>query len=295
MAETISKSQPLESRLKIPDVKGFDQIVGVAKKASLFGFPKEALDDIYLFWRQDLPGLAAMNLRMDKALQQNSIPQAELTQAQEYHDDRLEVTEAITSRLQKFFSKPADRTWKEDGKPIHEAIQVYQDRDDVGFYENSITALLEAIAETKAEWKTEPEMRQLIAQHAIEELWDTCTYEKLDYAADTETETSTIDSIDQEKDEFISALRGKMWTEAKTADHKQRIRALKRALEDVDDGTYSEYINLLWKTAGGKGAKKTTAIDVVVTSEELFQDLKNEGALEWDPEEEFEDEDEDEE
>ena len=292
MTEKTSPVEPLEARLGIPDVKGFDQIVEVAKKASLFGFPKKALDDIYLFWRQDLPGLAAMNLRMDKALQLEGIPQAELTQAQEYHGDRLEITEAITANLQKFFAKPADRTWKDDGKPIHQAIQAYEDRDDVGFYEDSITALLEAIVETKGEWKTEPEMRQLIAQHAIEELWDTCRYEEFNYAAGTETETLTIDNIDQEKDEFISALRGEMWTEAETADHKQRIRALKRAIEEIDDGTYSDYINLLWKTAIGKGAKKTTAIDVVITTEELFQDLKNEGALEWDPDEEFEEDEE---
>ena len=68
MTEKTSPVQPLKARLGIPDVKAFDQIVEVAKKASLFGFPKKALDDIYLFWRQDLPGLAAMNLRMDKAL-----------------------------------------------------------------------------------------------------------------------------------------------------------------------------------------------------------------------------------
>jgi len=135
-------------------------------------------------------------------------------------------------------------------------------------------------------------MRQLIAQHAIEELWDTCRYEEFNYAAGTETETLTIDNIDQEKDEFISALRGEMWTETETADHKQRIWALKRAIEEIDDGTYSDYINLLWKTAIGKGAKKTTAIDVVITTEELFQDLKNEGALEWDPDEEFEEDEE---
>jgi len=31
---------------------------------------------------------------------------------------------------------------------------------------------------------------------------------------------------------------------------------------------------------------------VVITTEELFQDLKNEGALEWDPDEEFEEDEE---
>lgn len=46
--------------------------------------------------------------------------------------------------------------------------------------------LLEAISETRGKgWETEDEMRQKLAQNALEELWKSCDYARLHYAAET--------------------------------------------------------------------------------------------------------------
>jgi hypothetical protein len=287
--------QPLDERLKFPELNqdSFNQIVNTAREARLFGFPKKALDRMYEFWLE-MDGFTDGVLRMDKAMRLPGVPEKEKAAAKKYLDDLVVVAEPISASLREFFIISEDqRSWKKDSKPIYDAIKKYDDSDDVGKYEHSITALLETISETKGSgWKTEQEMRQKIAQHALEELWVTCDYAQFYYAADVDIDATTIDDFNQEKSEFIAALNGDFWNESQLEKNKKAVSALRKVLEDVDDEIYPKYLDILWKTAKGKAKKETTAIDIIIAAEEIFQGLKDEGAFEWDPDDEY-DEDED--
>jgi hypothetical protein len=135
-------------------------------------------------------------------------------------------------------------------------------------------------------------MRQKIAQHALEELWTSCDYAGLNYAAETDNEVTTIDEPSEEKDEFLAALNGEAWTTEELDQQKKKVSALKRAVAEIDDGTFSDNIKVLWDTARGKAKASTTAIDLIIASEDILQDLSSEGAFEWDPEAEANEDDE---
>ncbi len=294
MADETVNFAPMDERMNAPGIENFDAVVDTAKKTPLFGFPKNNLDRIYEFWT-GMPDFSEEVIRMDKATRLTGVPLAEMSHAKDYLKDFVEVAEPIAKSMRDFVAKTeSERSWKQDGKPIYEAIRDWDDRDDVGPYEGSITVLLEAISETQGKgWNTDNEMRQKIAQHALEELWTSCDYARLHYAAETDVEVTTIDESSEEKDEFLAALNGTTWTEEEMALQKKKVSALRRAVAEIDDGTFSDNIKVLWDTARGKAKASTTAIDLIVASEDILQNLSSEGAFEWDPEAEA-DENEDE-
>lgn len=285
-----TNDMPIEERLKFPDISIFQDLVEVMQNSRMFGFPKRELDRIYEFWTE-MNDLTKSVIRMSKSLKAMGVPSEEKKQAKEYFDDLVEAIANIAEAMRDFANKPKeDCSWKQDGKPIYQAIRNYDEDETTGVYEDSIVALFEAISETIQQRQLdEREIRQRIAQHAIQELWTSFDYERFYYAGDVDQDSTTIDDFDTEKDEFLSTLSGDSWTEEELAQQKKKISALRRAVEDIDDGSYAENISILWNAARGKGKKRTTAIDIIVATEEILRDLDNEGVFEWDPDEEAED------
>ena len=122
-------------------------------------------------------------------------------------------------------------------------------------------------------------MRQIIAQHALTELFE----EGIPYAAyylNTEyyDPTSMRDYLEIEKDELIHAINHGIWDEKTLAEkerfYKQLISGLYRNHDYSADDDVILGLKLLWKCAKGELLKKTSAIKILQVQNEVFKTLQ---------------------
>jgi len=324
MQETLNENIPLSERLTPPDYnQHFQSLVDLspnygkkpdkmwARVLSIFGaedpeLTKDRLDRISTFW-QEYEKHVDVALRLEHAISLPGIPDGEKRAAKAYLDDYVAALEPAILALQAFVkAKPEERTWEDNCLPISQAIIDFKDAD-CGYYEESIIALLEAISNHPKRLDASAIMRK-IAQNAIIEIWETVNYyqltQQVEYESDDEEDVlelgdTTLDDLEMEKNEFVAGLNKKNWNEKTLKDNRKALLRLKRAMDDED---FTDEVKLIWAAVQGKtkriileddSTRKSNAIDVVIAAEEIFQSLKSEGVIDWEPDEEESDEDDD--
>lgn len=215
--------------------------------------------------------------RLDEAVKLPNVPKMELDIAKYRLDTVKKGTEEFLEGINKI-SGGEKLKWSKMRK-ISDAIEQLS-RIDSGEIDQS-AALLYAISETHVEGRNPEWIRQRIAQHAFDELVDTCAYGVLDSQKSKNIlERSTQDSFEQEKDELVRALKDKQWSDEDLKQREVAYSGLQQmVINDKETGYEISYkIRGIWDEARGKEYTNISASDTLQTAEDFYKALyKSEG------------------
>ena len=272
----------------LPDISEHSKIVKAAKKqyqsfgamVTLSGFPKEELDRLYLNWT-GLQEVGSNMERLDEAISTDKLPELEKRDLKRELKEFRAITNPITSSIINLTKR--EKLGNQDLSPINSQIEASKEK--FGWLEQ-VLALGEAIVETRDQNPDERLIRQRIGQAEWEELLNAFAWKKLHYAAESGVDVTTEDSLTEQKEELISALRRKPWGQRQTEKNRKVYQGLRKRISRTEEGIeILKNLKIVWDSARGSIPQGISALDIVKSGELALQDLDSEGAFEWDPEE----------
>ena len=284
---------PQISEAILPDISEHAKLAEAAKReyqsiGSIIGlreFPKDALDTIYLWWGADYPKSKAVIDRLQAVASKEELPSLEkrdiLNQLKEAKGEVEPIVTEIVELLGMERVK-SDKLWE-----ITRIITEVGQEEDWREKDNAqAIAVGEALVETTADNLDPREIRIRIAQGAWEEVLNAFTYYKLHYAAETEAEVTTQDSIAEEKTELIASLRRKPWGIRQLQKNRKVYSGLrKQIIANEYDEQILDDLKLVWDAARGAVPSDKSALNILFANEQVLTGLAREGALDWDLEE----------
>jgi len=242
-------------------------------------FHEYELDSLYVWWagyeeRRDFM------LRFEKVSKSKKLPPLERREVVEEFKKTDETFEDIVDTIGDFVT---------NGKidfSILGDLNDYTDKFD-GWMKgrDGITvAIAEAI--TGAKNLTAREIRQRVAQAAFEELVSTIQAENLYYAADVEMKGEIEDSPKSEGQAVSSSLEFSPWTTEEKEKFAKIYKKWQRAVKKYYPDEIADKLKFLWHCAIGKVPPKTSVFDIIDIQWNTFEDLYNEGAMQFELDEE---------
>lgn len=257
---------------------------------------KETLDSIALGWKKGEENYNPALIEFDKALSLPNIPEEEKAEVmklkQEYTDKRHEFFTGVFEIASN--NKLKWSRIRELGRLSYYAIGEVSDPAD-----EQALALLHAISETHYEGRKEEEVRQKIAQHAFEEVFQVGAYRVYEWSGadfgDDVDERSTQDFFEEEKGELISALHKPLWDSAKTTEMSKTYKGWAKIATLVSNSLDQDDIDLLeelWDFSRGKNLDKTNSLEILQMAEAIYRRFEESEAfdIEIDTDEDTEDE-----
>lgn len=265
------------------------RIVSNALEGNLSGgdFPQEEFDEIYIWWNE-FEETKALLTRFITIIKSDSLPAREKRTAAKSFAPIKESFETVIGHLQKISEQ--NSLQNSEAVEVKAAIDAFEEEKE-GI--EQIIALCEAIEQSGL---TDPlKIRQLVAQHALEELSQAFQYERLYYAADVDESAVVADDVDTERRELLAAFLGGLWKQKKRKEMEKFYKDWRAGIRENYDDEINTYLSRLWKVAIGENLEKRNAVSILEAQAFVFDGLQSEGALEWDPDEEEWEEEEDEE
>lgn len=245
-------------------------------------FPEEAFHAVYRWWVQ-FERTKALMVRFNTAIESEYVPKREKQKATRIFVSLEESFNHIVEPLQSIVQKASIQD--DEAQEIAAKIRVFE---IVWSQAEQVLALCEAIDQSAL---TDPlEIRQYIAQHALEELSEAFLYENLYYAADVSQSADVVDDLETERRELLAALLRGEWDEKKRKTMQEQYEQWRPKVRGLADGEVSRDFTLLWNAVSGKKLDTQDAITILGVQARIFETLRDEGALEWELDDE-EDED----
>lgn len=270
------------------------------------GLLESQMDDINIWWRT-IDSSTAFAKRADLALSTKDLPKQEKEDVKTHLNSINPTFKHINSSLNSILTIPKTTRIKELGREIISLISPKKEKavaEEIDgkiqeFEEkkkspstNQIIAFCEAFQETNGlnDIKT---MRMKVSQWAFEEMIALFPRMKLKYQYNGIPEPTTVDQIDEEKNELINALKNELWTPDETKkwqsiyEQNRKTMGKFRFEENVKNG-----FEFIFRSALGKVSTKYSAIYTLVETENVFQGIRNDSTLQeyWDYEAEQEEE-----
>lgn len=273
---TEARTQPGPHEL--PNIKQIEKFVDVVRHNIFIRDWKDTLDDIALWWQEGTER-SDIGLRFRKATMGPGIPKLELQQANKVLQGRDENIDSIIISITTALDDPKLK-WG-DIQKIREQVQNYEEDTQ---HHIQINALLEAISESPENMRDVRVMRQRVAQHAWDELWNTGMYRIWDYSGRRETidDRTTVDFIEEEKAELKAALDNKLWSAEKRKQQEKVYKTWRAVIRENFDDEINAELRKLWAAVIGEEGQQVSAIDILENTEQIYQYLQAEGAFDID-------------
>lgn len=244
---------------------------------------EETLDAVAVCWQSGEKKFEIELGEFDKALALPNIPEEEKDIVSKYKQQYREKTYEFFTGI---FEISANNKLKWSRMRELAEISKYLTDEDYRPRDEQGLAFLYAVSETHHEGRTKEEIRQKIAQHAFEEVFQLGMYRVASWTgADSYRdlkEYSTRDFFEQEKGELSSALSNPLWTEEKTEDMKKLYKIWRKVAKEGDNRLDLDDIELLkgfWDLANGKSLTKTNSLEVLRLGERVYKKFEDKGAF----------------
>ncbi|OGM18131.1 hypothetical protein A2V61_02950 [Candidatus Woesebacteria bacterium RBG_19FT_COMBO_47_8] len=272
----------------LPEISEHSKIVEAAKRRysslggvlSWSGFPKEELDEIYVWW-DGYKKTEDKLQRFEIVMSSGKLPELEGEQLKKEWEEIRVPVDSINRQIVEF-----TRAAKVEGNKLGSVVNLMKDVDENLSWFTQALALGEALVATRAENPDDRLMRIKIAQGAWEELLNSFTYAKLHYAAETDMVVTTEDDLEEQKAELMASLGRKPWGVRQTEKNRKVYKGLrKQIIASEYDTEIADNLKIVWDSARGSVPQGTSALDILSANELVLQGLHAEGAFEWDLEE----------
>lgn len=247
------------------------EYAGIARGLKGMAFPEESLDTLYLWWRS-FDSQQSFMVRFASAVSDDPLPEQEKAWARERFNTTREGFEKLISII-----RGIKQNQEMDPSQVVAGAETIDEIEKLSTLNGQAIAVCEAI---KDSGKTDPrEIRQRVAQHAIEELAKAFVYENLYHAADVSVTASIIDSLETEKKELLAQLRGDVWDDEKEEEMRKLYERWRGQVREAFSDSINERLSVVWRAAVGQNLDKISAFDILTAQAGIFRDLSEEGAL----------------
>lgn len=289
----VVKSDASEMACNLPpySIKSFREIFAP------WGIRDQEKDEINMWWRQNDKIALKVN-RYQDAINSSSLPIPESRDSKKSFKDLSLEFSTINLSINSFINAPKPNrfikfvrestslfgTIFKEEEMVQNIASKISDFNEKLNSNDQIIALCEAIKET--EGLNDPAtMRTKIAQWAFEEMFSLFPYLKINYMYEAGELPSTVDDLEQEKSELISALKGDVWTSKELAKWKRVFNKNRKLMDRLDFETDIKLsFNYIFNCTLGKVSPNISAVIMLRKVEEVWQGIGEDNTLQevWD-------------
>lgn len=300
--------QPEQVASPLPDIRKFRKNFA---QLDLGWYSEEKLNRIFNWWR-DVKKRNEYFGRLKAATDLEGVPKLEKTDSKKDLEETRIGYDVINASINAFIEHPKT-TLKDAIRRIFQGIyttppeikQAITIADAIEEYlstydlENEqIIAVCEAISETRDLGQSEEIIRQKIAQHGFEEMMTIFPYYRFAYLYEAGEEPTTVDHLESEKSELISAIKGELWTGKERRKYRSIFKRFRKMMDRLEFETEVKTgFNFVFDLAIGEASlSRNSAIEILKRIEDVWFGIQEDSTLKeaWEYELEQEEESEEE-
>ena len=285
----------------LPDIRKFRE------NFAQLDFDTDYKDTIFNWWRE-VKKRSGYFVRFEAATNLEGVPKLEKNEAKKNLAETRAGFDVINASIISFIEKPK-ATLKdairravqniyrtppevEQANAIAVAIEEYKETYDL---ENEqVIAVCEAISETRDLGQSEEVIRQKIAQHGFEEMGTLFPYQRFAYLYEAGEEPTTVDPLESEKSELITAIKGELWTGKERRKYRSLYNRLRKMMDRLKFETEVKTgFNMVFDLAIGEASlSRNSAIEILNRVENVWVGIQSDSTLQeaWEYELEQEEE-----
>lgn len=240
---------------------------------------KDGLDALFIWWTKYEEKRRFM-LRFENVSKSTTLHPLERRKVQEEFKETREVFESLHGTVESFVeNERIDFSLLGELEGNVEKLDRWFEKHD------KITVTMsEAIISAKG--LNAKKIRQRVAQGTFEELIRTVQAENLYYAADISWKAEIKDSPEIESRAISSSMEFNPWNVKERRKMGRIYKKWQKEIKEFYPDEISDKLKLIWKCAIGKVPPKTSVFDILDAQWDTFEELYEEGAMEFELDEE---------